>query len=308
MMKKTLSIVIPAYNEQESIGRLLDNLCPLALEKQWKIVVVNDGSRDNTLETIRQHQYYNQIELVQNKVNKGYGGAIKEGIRNCGTDLVITIDADGQHELNDIQRMYDHLVENDADMVVGSRMRQKNASLYRALGKTIIRRFTRLIMKIGVQDINSGIKMYRRDLASVYMSLCPDSMPYSDVIALVFINQRHLVSEIDVSIHKRIDGTSTISTKTAFQTLYAILNIAMFFNPLRVFLPLSCISLVAGLAWGLPIIVRGNGVSVGALFALITALLLFILGLIAEQLRQIRKTLLENELRVQNERNKKSSF
>lgn len=292
-MNRTLSIIIPAYNEEKSIGNLLDNLCPLALKNKWEIIVVNDCSKDKTKHNIENHACYKNITLINNKVNKGYGGAIKEGIKEAKTDLVITIDADGQHELNDIQRMYDYLIELDADMIIGSRMKQKNASFYRAIGKTIIRRFTKLLMKIHIEDINSGIKMYDAQLAKKYIMLCSDGMAYSDLIALVFINQKHLVAEIDVTIHQRELGESTINTKTAFQTVYDVLNIAMFFNPLRLFLPLSAFIFLIGILWGVPIILQGRGISVGALFALLTSLLLFILGLLAEQLRYIRKNQLE---------------
>lgn len=288
-MKKTLSVIIPAYNEGKSIGKLLDNLYPLAQSSNWKIIIVNDCSKDDTKLVVMNHYSFPNIVLINNKVNKGYGGAIKEGVMQANTDYLITIDADGQHELKDIEKMYDYCLKEDADMIVGSRMKQKNASYYRALGKTLIRSFTKIVMTIDIEDINSGIKLYNVGLAKKYIKLCPDGMSYSDVIALVFINQKHLVKEIDVTIHQREEGVSTISTKTAFQTIYDILNLAMFFNPLRLFLPLSIFVFLIGFAWSIPIIIEGKGISVGAALLFITALLLFVLGLIAEQLRYIRR-------------------
>jgi glycosyltransferase involved in cell wall biosynthesis len=289
MHSKSLSVVIPAYNESGSIGSLLDKLVPVAREQKWQIIIVNDCSKDNTLEILRNHPYASEIKIVSNKQNKGYGGAIKEGIKKAETDLVVTIDADGQHEINDIIRMKEFCRKEDADMVIGSRKGTASASAYRALGKTIIRSFSKLLMPFDIYDLNSGMKMYDTKLALNYMNLCPDGMPYSDTIALTFINHKHLVKEMDITIYPRTAGTSTISTKTAFQTMLAILNIVMLFNPLRIFLPMAILCLLAGAAWGLPIMLSGRGVSVGALLAFITAILLFMLGLIAEQLSHIRK-------------------
>lgn len=289
MKSRSLSVVIPAYNEAGSIGNLLNTIVPVSEKGGFDIIIVNDCSRDNTLAVLQEHPLKDKFTVVSNKKNKGYGGAIKEGIKKAKTDLVVTIDADGQHEIQDVLKMYDFLIKEDADMVVGSRKGSASASAYRAVGKSIIRSFSKLLMPIEIYDINSGMKMYDRKLALQYLTLCPDGMPYSDTIALTFINNKHLVKEMEITIYQRTAGTSTISTKTAFQTIMAILNIVMLFNPLRIFLPLAVLCFVVGAAWGLPIIISGRGVSVGALLAFITSLLLFMLGLIAEQLSHIRK-------------------
>ena len=115
-------------------------------------------------------------------------------------------------------------------------------------------------------------------------------MAFSDVITLVFIHEHHLVLEHPITVQQRQGGTSTINTLTAFETVMAILSIITLFNPMRIFLPLSLTSLTAGLVWGVPIVLRGRGVSVGAMLAFTTGVLFFALGLIAEQLATIRKS------------------
>src|SRR5579872_6362633 len=150
MKNRSLSVVIPAYNESGSIGSLLDKLIPVSEKEGFDIVVVNDCSKDNTLEILENHPGKGKFRLVSNKRNKGYGGAIKEGIKKANTDLVVTIDADGQHEIQDVLRMYDFLIKEDADMVVGSREGSASASAYRALGKSIIRGFSKILMPIDI--------------------------------------------------------------------------------------------------------------------------------------------------------------
>ena len=179
-------------------------------------------------------------------------------------------------------------MDHDADMVVGKRDAIKTSNLYRSLGKFLIRSFTKLLMPLPITDLNSGFKLYRTELAKRFITVCPDSMAFSDVITLVFLSERHLVLEHPIRISPRNIGQSTITTFTAFETVIQVLNIVLMFNPLRVFLPLSVICILAGLGWGIPIILLGRGVSVGAMLAIVTGLLFFVLGLLASQLSAIR--------------------
>ncbi len=152
----------------------------------------------------------------------------------------------------------------------------------------MIRSFASLLMPIPITDLNSGMKIYRTDLVQRYATVVSDTMAFSDMITLVFINQKHRVMEHPINISERQAGKSTVNLGTAFDTLINILNITMLFNPFRVFLFLSMLFLIAGLAWGLPIIFSGRGVSVGSLLFLVTSLLFFSLGLLASQLAEIR--------------------
>jgi len=114
-------------------------------------------------------------------------------------------------------------------------------------------------------------------------------MAYSDTIALMFVGHKHLVLEEPVSLRPRIGGESSISTRTALETVIEILNIVVLFNPMRIFLPLSVLFVVAAIAWDIPIFMRGEGVSVGALLLFVAGLFFFLLGLITEVLSNIRK-------------------
>jgi len=144
-------------------------------------------------------------------------------------------------------------------------------------------------MPLKIYDINSGIKIYDTKLAQKYIQICPDSMAFSDVITLTFVYQRNLVLEIPVKINQRKAGKSTIGMRTAFETLIEIINIVVLFNPMRIFLPLSFISILASIIWEIPIFLRGQGVSIGALLGFMTGIIFFLLGLIAEQLGNIRR-------------------
>lgn len=284
-----LTVIVPAYNEAENLQLILPPLITFCNDHKWNIIIVNDGSTDNSREVLKNFPLSGRFSVIHHKLNKGYGAAIKSGISACLTEYCVTIDADGQHRFEDIEKLYSCLISKDADMVVGSRKGTRSASYSRGIGKSIIRMIAKLLMKVPVHDLNSGMKVYRTDLAKNYIRLAPDTMSYSDIITLVFISNRHLVVEEPIIITKRLKGKSTISIETAFQTVMEIINIVILFNPMKIFLPLSILSIVVTLAWGIPLIILGRGVSVGTLLGLVSGLLFFLLGLIAEQLSLIRR-------------------
>jgi len=293
-----LTVIIPAFNEAENLEIILPPLIEFCNRNNYKIIIVNDGSQDNTGEVLNpfihpvptgEGQKVVPVVMIRHKLNKGYGAAIKSGIFACDTEYCITIDADGQHRFEDIERLFNCLRSNDADMVVGSRKGVRSASYSRGIAKIIIRSIARILMHVPVQDINSGMKVYRTELAKKYLRLAPDTMSFSDVITLIFINNRHLVLEEPITIAPRLKGRSTIRVETAFQTVMEIINIVILFNPAKIFLPLSAIFMIAGIVVGLPFLLAGHGISTGSLLGISSGIFFFLLGLIAEQLSAVRK-------------------
>ncbi len=294
MPESLLSVVIPAYNEEESLPRYLPEVLAFVEANDMQLIVVNDGSSDKTTEILAGFNDNRFLSVVSHKKNRGYGGALKSGILASKTKYTITIDADGQHYLEDVLTVLKKTLETDADMIIGSRKGLKSASWYREIGKRLIRWIANILMPLDIYDINSGMKIYNTAFAQKYLPLCPNSMAFSDTIALVFISQRHLVLEEPIRIKERIGGESTISTRTAFETVLEILNMVVLFNPLRIFLPLALMSGGFGMFWGLYILLVNNkGVSTLAVLAIITGLLLFFLGLLAEQISLMRKAQIE---------------
>ena len=290
-----LSVVVPIYNEAFGLSNLLSELIPYCQSRNWKLILVNDGSSDDTSVILKQYEESPGVKILHHKLNRGYGGALKTGLLEVESPYSLTIDADGQHEFSDMDALLQFAIEKDADMVVGRRSRNGHSGLYRGIGKWFIRRFAALLMPIHISDLNSGFKLYNTSLVQRYASICPDSMAFSDVITLIFIKKRHLVLEHPITVKPRASGSSTVNTFTAIQTIMEIINIAMLFNPLRIFLPLSIFCIGFGFAWGIPIMLQARGVSVGAMLAIVTGLLCFFFGLIAEQLSAMRMSMLEKD-------------
>src|SRR3990170_240521 len=150
-------------------------------DRDWKVIIVNDGSRDATRDILKKYSEHKALKILHHKLNRGYGAALKTGIKNVTTKYCVTIDADGQHDLHDIELMLHKMTETNADLIVGNRKGNPGLKLYREFGKSIIRRVAKILMPLTVYDINSGMKMYDTELAKRYIRICPDSMAFSDV-------------------------------------------------------------------------------------------------------------------------------
>lgn len=288
-MVHKLTLIIPAYNEAENIPNFLPLVIDFCTRNDFALIINDDGSNDDTYALIRKLLSGTAYTIIKNKVNKGYGGAIKEGILASLTDYSMIIDADGQHYLQDVEKLYAKILQTEADMVIGSRKGQPNGSFMRNIGKWLIRRFAKLLMPIHIYDLNSGMKIFRTDLAKKYIHLYPDTMAFSDIIALVFINNRHLVLEEPIRIKERKGGKSTIGLHTALQTVMEIINILALFNPMKIFFPISILLIVSGVLWSAKFFLNNVGVSVGGSLLITTGIIIFLIGLIAEQLSAIRK-------------------
>ncbi len=292
-----LTVIVPTYNERDSLPDFAPTLAEFCRARNWQVIFINDGSSDGTREILESLANHPSVTVLHHRLNRGYGGALKTGIRHAQTPYLVTIDADGQHQPKDIEHIFRFMLEQDADMVVGKRDESQAPDPYRAIGKRLIRAFTRLLMPLPITDLNSGFKLYRTELAQKYITICPNTMAFSDVLTLVFLNERNLVLEHPIQVAPRQAGKSTISTYTAFETVVEILNIVLMFNPLRVFLPLSAFCILIGLGWGLPIILMGRGVSIGAMLAIVSGIIFFVGGLVASQISAMRMEKLQNNQR-----------
>ena len=279
-----LTIIMPCYNEEASLPQVIPAVIRYCEDHNWKLILVNDGSRDGTASIIQEFAAHPQVDIATHKVNRGYGAALATGLRLSQSEYSVTIDADGQHSLEDIPLLLETMKKENADLVIGRRVYDSNVVTYRSIGKWIIRRIAKnLFPKMVIKDLNSGFKLYKTRLAKLFTPYCPSSMAFSDFITLLHINFDYLVVEHPVRVKERIGGTSTISYKTAFETLQEILNLLILFKPLRFFVPLAVIVVIPGLIWGTALILLGRGLSVASLLLIVTSLLMFSTGLLAEQ-------------------------
>ncbi len=283
-----LTIVVPVYNEAAALPAFLAELLPFAAALPAAVILVDDGSTDGTRE-ILDRAAGGLTTILRHKVNRGYGGALKTGIAASRTRYTITVDADGQHRPEDVRRLLETIRRTDADMVIGSRRGQQDASLARALAKAAIRLLARTLMRVPVHDLNSGMKIMDTRTAQQVLHLCPDGMAFSDTIALLFLNRHGLVLEEPIQVRQRQGRASTVGARDALGTVRAVVNMAMLFHPLNLFFPAAVTLAVLGMAWTVRCYLINRVVSQGAAVLLLSALFTLLLGLVAEQLADLRR-------------------
>jgi len=282
-----LSVVIPAYNEGPAIAQTLDTILDLARTHQWEVIVVDDGSSDDTAEQVKQRADDSHLKLVRHPYNRGYGAALKTGIRTSSAPWIATMDSDGQHDPHDLLKLLPYAQEYD--LVVGQRPGMIHSQLWRMPGKWMLNWLANYLAGRRIPDLNSGMRVFRNEVIRRYMHLCPDGFSFSTTSTLVFFNRGYTVTYVPITIRQRYRETkSTIKLSTGFDTFVLILRLASLFQPLRVYVPASVFFVVLGILWGLPYMLLQRGVSVGALLLLITGLLLFFFGLLSDQVAQLR--------------------
>lgn len=290
MIDPLVTIVIPAFNERSALEEHLPHWVHFCESRGWKIILVDDGSTDGTRSMLESSRRYENLLAFQHKANRGYGSALKTGLLEVTTPIAVTMDADGQHLIEDIDVLIDHMWSTDSDMVVGSRKGTRERNLYRRFGKAIIRRITRLLFSTTIYDLNSGLKIYRSKYVKPLLMYTPDSMAFSDIVTLLHLQSGLRVTEHPIRVEPRSSGKSTIRTMTAFQTVMEILNVVMWFSPSKIFLPISAALFIFGVIWATPFLIRGSGLSTTALLLITSGVIGFMLGLLAEQLASIRKS------------------
>ena len=289
-MRLNLSIVIPAYNEGKSIGHVLENLLPFCMQTDTRVVVVDDGSRDDTynqLQIFKAKYPEFQLRILRHSLNKGYGGALKTGIRAVETQYVITLDADGQHRPEDIPVLYQKLKQERAALCIGNRQ-GKGSSFSRNLVKAMILSVVKKSTGIQINDLNSGMKLYKTAIVQSLLKYTSNGMPFSDSIVLLHHQFRYRIIEEQITVLDRTEGESTINYKTAIYTLVEIANIIINFFPFRFFCSLAILFFSIGLLWGVPLILDGHGMSTGMSFLMLASMNFVFFGIILENVVRSR--------------------
>jgi len=277
---KQISVVLAAYNEEAAIGDVLQALQTRFNEQE--IIVVDDGSTDHTAEIAESAG----VKVIRHPYNKGYGAALKTGIRAASGDIILTMDADGQHEANDLLELFYSM--DRFDMAVGQRTQRFHSQLWRMPGKWFLTFLAEYLTRQEIPDLNSGMRAFRRKVILKYLHLCPDGFSFSTTSTLIFLNRGYNVKYVPIHVNVR-EGQSTVSVTTGFDTILLILRVMTLFEPLRLFVPVSLVLSTFGIVWGLPYLWQKRGISVGALLFMVVGVQIFFFGLLTDQISQLRK-------------------
>jgi glycosyltransferase involved in cell wall biosynthesis len=283
---RDLTVIIPVYNEEEAIRGTLDELLPLIERNGWHLIVVNDGSNDGTDAILE--DYNNRLRIIRHPYNRGYGAALKTGIRASESELLAIYDSDGQHRPQDLQRLYEEIT--DLDMVIGERAAGSRIDLFRVPGKWILTHAANFIVGNKISDINSGMRVFRRSFIRKILHLLPEGFSFTSTSTVAAMKMGFLVKFVPIQTRRRI-GTSTVrQVRHGFTVLMLILRLVVLFSPLRIFMPVSIALAVLGVVYGAYVIATVRlTLANGALLCLLGALMIFFFGLVVDQISVMRR-------------------
>lgn len=281
MTSSKVSIIIPAFNESQSIGEVVAKL--RALYPDFEIIVINDGSSDNTADRAEK----SGAIVFHHPYNIGNGAAIKSGIRVASGDVLVFMDGDGQHDPADIERMVECIPEYD--MVVGAREKGDQSSVWRAMGNKAYNLLASYVTRFAVKDLTSGFRAVKAEIARSFLYLLPNTYSYPTTLTLGVLRAGRSLKYLSINIRKRKSGNSSIKLlQDGVRFFMIIIRIATLYSPMRVFLPVSFAMFVLGvIRYVYSYITMGRFTNMSALL-FVSSVIVFMMSLISEQITQMR--------------------
>lgn len=283
-----LTVIIPAYNEAEGLGIVLPPIVQACRMRGWKLIVVNDASDDSTGQICR--QFEPDLKLINNSRNIGYGASIKRGLRWAKTEWIATFDADGQHSLQDLLRLFQET--DNCDAVIGRRRSKSHVDPTRIVGKWILGKVVNMLVGQKIPDINCGLRIIRRSLLNAISHLTADGFSFSTSTLVTLLKMGWEVKFIDITAQKRIGKSVVRQTRDGLQTILLIIRLITLFDPLRIMLPVGGATFLVGLVYQLVNIFL-NGWDIYDLTTLlcVIGIMIALLGLVADQISALRREL-----------------
>lgn len=279
-LAEKLSIVIPAKNEQLAIGLLINEL--RSSFSHAEIIVVNDGSTDQTAVVAANAG----ATVINHPYSKGNGAAIKTGARHASGDFIVFMDGDGQHNPNDIQKLLDKMAAG-YDMVVGARQKGSQASVGRGLANNFYNKLASYVTGQTVEDLTSGFRLVKRSLFLKILSLLPNGFSYPTTSTMAFFRAGYSVAYVPIHAASRQGKSHIRPLHDGIRFLLIIFKIGTLYSPLKLFLPISASVFVIGLSYyAYTYLTDGRFTNMSALM-FTTALIVFMVGLVSEQITQL---------------------
>lgn len=277
---KNLTIILPAKNESVSLAKLLPVLKREA--SQAEIIVVNDGSTDDTLAICRS----NNVTVITHPYCMGNGAAIKSGARAAQGDILVFMDADGQHKPEDIPRLLEKLAQG-YDMAVGARNRESQAGAHRAAANGFYNRLASWMVGQKIADLTSGFRAVKADRFRQFLYLLPNGFSYPTTITMSFFRAGYGVTYVPIHAPKRTGTSHMRLARDGVRFLLIIFKIGTLYSPLKLFFPISMGFLATGLSYSAYTLLALHRFTNMSALLFITAILVFLIGLISEQITML---------------------
>ncbi len=272
-----ISLVIPAKNEAEGLAGFLTEL--KTKYPQFEIIVVNDASTDNTKEVAEQAQ----VQVITHPYSIGNGGSIKTGARNATREYILFMDGDGQHRVEDIEKLITKF-QQGFDMVVGFREKSSQANFSRWVGNRFYNYIASIIVRQKILDLTSGFRIVKRDLFMEFLHLLPNGFSYPSTITMAFFRSGYAVGYEKIIVNPRKGKSHLRLFSDGLKFMLIIYKMTTLYSPFKVFLPFAALHFLAGvLNYAYTFSTQGRFTNMSAVF-LSASVIIFLIGLVSEQI------------------------
>lgn len=276
-----ITVIIPVYNEAGVIGSVVQNVRDLFPD--YEVLVVDDGSTDDSAKEAAAAG----ARVVRHIYNRGNGAAIKTGIRSARGLILVLMDGDGQHDPAQIPSLLEHV--GHYDMVVGARDFKNQGARHRSLANLVFSAVGAYLADQKVEDLTSGFRAIRRDLALRFAYLLPNTFSYPSTITLALFKAGYGVKYVPIHVQGRVGRSKIKIIRDGLRFFAIMFKIVSLFNPMKVFFPLGMLFLASGVTYTvLRIFIQGQRLTNPMVLMIGVALLIFVFGLISEQIALLR--------------------
>jgi glycosyltransferase involved in cell wall biosynthesis len=279
-MTEQFSVVLPAKNEARGLSELLPRIA--ALYPRAEIVVVDDGSSDETAQVCRS----NGATVISHPYSMGNGAAIKSGARSCSHDIIVFMDADGQHDPEDIAALIERM-DQGYEMVVGARQAGSQASTARRIANWLYNRLASVMTGCRIEDLTSGFRAVRRRHFLKFLYLLPNGFSYPTTSTMAFFRSGLPVAYTPIHAAKRYGKSNISLLKDGLRFFVIILKIGALFSPMRFFLPISGVLFLLGASYYAYTFVHWGRLTNMTAILVVSALLTFLIGIVSEQISSL---------------------
>ena len=290
-MNNNLSIIVPVYNEEKAIEDSVKSLLEIKNsnpEYNLEISIVNDGSNDKTTDILIDLSSNSTLfKLVSYQDNRGYGAAIKEGVKSASHELVAITDADDTYPNHRLVEFLTITVQNKLDMLVGSRVgKNVHIPFLRRFPKKCLNLLASYLSGKNIPDLNSGMRIMRRELVEKFSYILPDGFSLTSTITLAMLTNGYNVKyeKIDYSPRKGLSKIKPIQDTINFIIL--IVRTVLLFRPLKIFIPLFFVLFIPGLILFILRVLSGEGFAISSIFLLLSSIQILAIGMLADLLNR----------------------
>lgn len=289
--REGVSIVIPTYNEEKGAPPVMEETIELlrrelAGKVEFEIIIVDDGSTDRTSEVLRPFEKEREFRIVRHPRNRGYGAAIKTGIRHARHDWIMITDADGTYPAEHIPELL--AAREPEGMVVGARIgEESHIPLIRRPPKWVLRKLAELLSGNEIPDLNSGLRVFHRDAATRFRSVLPNQFSYTTTITLAMFAAGYGVKYLPINYRRREGRSKIRPIADTLNFTKLIIRTVLYFDPIRVFVPLATLFFLGAIAVGVGSYVwTGRVMDVTTVLLVVTGIHMLMLGMIADMLNR----------------------